>query len=67
MFRLDRRRHVAMRVARTLERQQAFISRRPPFDRLDELTLPIVVGEDGMMFSLLPGSRGVEFTRLPIG
>lgn len=28
---------------------------------------PIVVGEDGMMFSLLPGSRGVEFTRLPIG
>jgi ribonuclease Z len=28
---------------------------------------PIIVGEDGMMFSLLPGSHGVEFTRLPIG
>jgi ribonuclease Z len=28
---------------------------------------PIVVGEDGMMFSLLAGKRGVEFTRLPIG
>ena len=28
---------------------------------------PILVGEDGMMFSLLPGSRGMEFTRLPIG
>jgi ribonuclease Z len=28
---------------------------------------PIVVGEDGMMFSLPTGSRGVEFTRLPIG
>ena len=28
---------------------------------------PILVGEDGMMFSLPVGSRGVEFTRLPIG
>jgi ribonuclease Z len=28
---------------------------------------PIVVGEDGMMFSLPVGARGVEFTRLPIG
>lgn len=28
---------------------------------------PIIVGEDGMLFSLRPGSRGVEFTRLPIG
>ena len=28
---------------------------------------PIVVGEDGMMFSLLAGKHGIEFTRLPIG
>ncbi|MBN8814360.1 MAG: MBL fold metallo-hydrolase [Sphingomonas sp.] len=28
---------------------------------------PIVVGEDGMMFSMPAGSRGFEFRRLPIG
>ena len=28
---------------------------------------PMMVGEDGMMFSLPVGSHGVEFTRLPIG
>jgi ribonuclease Z len=28
---------------------------------------PIVVGEDGMMFSLPAGSRTIDFTRLPIG
>ncbi|MGN6819292.1 MAG: MBL fold metallo-hydrolase [Sphingomonas sp.] len=28
---------------------------------------PMMVGEDGMMFSLLPSSHAIDFTRLPVG